>query len=357
MIESGVYGSGYILMFLKKIKKIFNKKKANSPKKYLSCEYIQHGFNVDYSDIKMCCFNCHEGGGRQILVDNYNGGKINWKKFFAEKRQMRELNKQGITLEKCKGCIFLKEREWDDEDYIDYMVFNHWTKCNCKCMYCFTEGGWEHFNTRENYNMYEVIKELADKKLLRAGGEIGFGGGEPAILEEFEPMVNLFLDYGLDNIRVHSSGIKYSPAIARGIAEGKLNVVISVDAGTDKTYKAVKRVPCFDKVWENIRKYAQAQTDDKGLARTKYIIIPGVNDTVEELDKWFELTIDAGVRWIVLDIEAGWYGNNKDNIPQHVYDLLEYGIHRSKELGMINCELYDRASHMKRNKKEESFEV
>lgn len=336
-------------MFINKLKNLFNK---NKKERYLSCEYVQHGFNVDYSNIKMCCFNCHEGGGRQILIDNYNGEPINWKKFFKEKREMRELNKAGIILDRCKGCIFLKEKEWDNEDYIDYMVFNHWTKCNCKCMYCFTEGQSDHFNARENYSMYPVIKELADKKLLRPGGEIGFGGGEPAILEEFEPMVSLFLDYGMDNIRVHSSGIKFSPAIARGISEGKLNVVISVDSGTEEVYKTIKRVPCFEKVWENVRKYAQAQTENKGLARTKYIIIPGVNDTVEELEKWFKLTVESGVRWIVLDIEGGWYEQNKENIPQYLYDLLDYGIKRAQELEMIHCELYDRASHMKSHKKE-----
>lgn len=341
-------------MLLQRIKKLFKKDRK---KRYVSCEYVQHGFNVDYSDIKMCCFNCHEGGGRQILIDNYDGSLINWKKFFKEKRKMRELNKKGIILERCKGCIFLKEREWDEEDYIDYIVFNHWTKCNCKCMYCFTEGGWDHFNTRENYNMFAVIKDMADRKLLRPGGEIGFGGGEPAILEEFEPMVDLLLDYGMDNIRVHSSGIKFSPAMARGISEGKLNVVISVDSGTEETYKKIKRVATFNKVWENVKKYADAQTKNKGLARTKYIIIPGVNDTTEELEKWFQLTVNSGVRWIVLDVEGGWYEHNKHNIPKHVYELLEYGINRAKELNMINCELYDRAAHMRRVKEESKIEI
>ena len=77
---------------LEKIKSLF-KKKSDMPQKYVSCEYIQHGFNVDYEDIKMCCFNCHEGGGRQILIDNYKGQMIDWNKFFKEKRKMRELNK------------------------------------------------------------------------------------------------------------------------------------------------------------------------------------------------------------------------------------------------------------------------
>lgn len=226
------------------------------------------------------------------------------------------------------------------------MVFNHWTKCNCKCNYCFTSEDFEAFAKRPNYSIYEQIKTLAERGQLRPGGEIGFGGGEPAILEEFEPLVNLLLDYGIDNIRVHSSGIKFSPAMARGISEGKLNVVVSVDAGTPETYLKIKNVPTFDKVWENIGKYVEAQTENKGLARTKYIICPGVNDNEEELEKWLQLTDEAGVRFIILDIECEWYLNNKDNIPQHIYDLIKYGRQRAKELNFIRCDLYDRAYDM-----------
>ena len=335
---------------LEKITKFFKKNKKN--KKYLSCEYIQHGFNVDYGDIKMCCFNCHEGGGRQILIDNYTGEKIDWKKFFKEKRKMRELNKKGITLDRCKGCFFLKEQEWDDEDYINYMVFNHWTQCNCKCKYCFTEGNSDYFNKRKNYNMYPVIKELAEMGKIRGGGEIGFGGGEPALLPEFEPLVNLLLDTGCDNIRVHSSGVKYSQAIERGLAEGKLTLVVSADSGCAETYQNIKGFNHFNKVWENLTKYASAQTENKYKAKTKYIIFPGYNDNKEEFDKFMNLTIQAGIRSMVLDVEGGWYGNNKYNIPDYIYELLDYAIAKTKEYNFQCVELYDRAHHMLIHKEE-----
>ncbi|MCD7780536.1 MAG: radical SAM protein [Candidatus Gastranaerophilales bacterium] len=347
--------------------KISNNKEKKTFK-YLSCEYIQHGFNVDYEDIKMCCFNCHEGGGRQILIDNYKGEMIDWKKFFKEKRKLRELNKKGIILERCKGCFFLKEREWDDDDYINYMVFNHWTQCNCKCKYCFTNEQSDFFNARKNYNMYPVIKKLADMdktrrfvsnllyklnikktvypRRIRGGGEIGFGGGEPALLPEFEPMVNMLLDCGCDNIRVHSSGVKYSQAIERGLKEGKLTLVVSVDSGTAETYENIKRVNHFNKVWENLKIYASKQGENKYKAKTKYIIYPGFNDNKEELDKWFDLTVQAGIKSVVLDVEGGWYINNKHNIPDYLYELLEYAKRRAEELGMKNVELYDRANDM-----------
>ncbi len=334
-----------------KLKSMFQKKE-NKHVKYLSCEYIQHGFNVDYEDIKMCCFNCHEGGGRQILIDNYKGEMIDWNKFFKEKRKMRELNKKGITLDRCKGCFFLKEREWDDEDYINYMVFNHWTQCNCKCKYCFTNEQSDYFNARKNYNMYPVIKKLADMGKIRGGGEIGFGGGEPALLPEFEPMVNMLLDCGCDNIRVHSSGVKYSQAIERGVREGKLTVVVSVDSGCPETYENIKRVNHFNKVWENLAKYAQAQTENKYKVKTKYIIYPSFNDNKEEIDKFFDYTVKAGINSVVLDVEGGWYINNKYKIPDYLYELLEYAENKTKELNMQFVEFYDRANDMRIHKEE-----
>lgn len=332
------------------LKSLLNKK--NKKFRYVSCEYVQHGFNVDYEDIKMCCFNCHEGGGRQILIDNYHGEMIDWNKFFKEKRKMRELNKKGIILDRCKGCIFLKEQEWDDEDYINYMVFNHWTQCNCKCKYCFTNEQSDYFNTRKNYNMYPVIKKLADMGKIRGGGEIGFGGGEPALLEEFEPMLNMLLDCGCDNIRVHSSGVKYSPAIERGLAEGKVTLVVSVDSGCSETYENIKRVNHFNKVWENLAKYAQSQGQDKYKAKTKYIIYPGFNDNKEEIDKWFDLTVKAGIKSVVLDIEGGWYENNKYNVPDYMYELLAYAEQKTKDMSMKNVEFYDRANHMRSHREE-----
>lgn len=330
---------------------LFNRTKKK--RKYVSCEYIQHGFNVDYDNkVKLCCFNCHEGGGRQVLIDNYNGEIIDWKKFFKEKRKMRELNKKGITLERCKGCIFLKEKEWDDEDYISYMVFNHWTQCNCKCRYCFTNEKSDYYNTKKSFNMYPVIKKLSEMGKIRGGGEIGFGGGEPALLDEFEPMVNLLLDSGCDNIRVHSSGVKYSQAIERGLREGKLTLVVSVDSGTSDTYKNIKRVNHFDKVWKNLEKYALSQGENKYKAKTKYIIYPGFNDNKQEFDLFFDKTIESGIRSMVLDVEGGWYEQNKYDIPNYIYDLLDYAQQKTEKADMKFVEYYDRAVHMRTHKEE-----
>lgn len=332
---------GKLMSIFDGLKNIFHKKPKY--RRYLSCEYIEHGMNVDYDCVRLCCFNCHEGGGRQVLIDKYNGETIDWKKFFKEKKQMRELCAKGQIPERCKGCFFLKEKEWDDEDYLNWIVFNHWTKCNCKCTYCFTDEAHDYFVTRDNFDMFPQIEALCKNKQVRGGGEIGFGGGEPTILKEFEPLVNILLDNGCDNIRVHSSGIKYSKAIERGIREGKLIVVISVDSSSKETYEKIKQVPTYDAVWKNIRDYAAAQTVNLYKAKTKYIIMPGVNDSDEEYKRWIDMSYEAGVRSVIIDLEGVWYLRNKHNIPEHIYQMIEFGKDYAESLGMREIEIYDRA--------------
>ena len=55
---------------------------------------------------------------------------------------------------------------------------------------------------------------MIDNKILSKNATITFGGGEPTILQEFEELVYLLLDYDVYNIRIHSDGIIYHTAPA-----------------------------------------------------------------------------------------------------------------------------------------------
>ena len=69
-----------------------------------------------------------------------------------------------------------------------------------------------------------TIKDMIEKKILSKNSTITFGGGEPTILQEFEELVYLLLDYDVYNIRIHSDGIKYSPAIEKVLKLGKITL-------------------------------------------------------------------------------------------------------------------------------------
>ena len=303
---------------------------------FTSCHWLMHGLSFEQDHIEMCCLCCHEGGGRVYIKEDYNGKGLTWDNIFDLKQKFIEQNKNGEIDPRCKGCFNLVHKGWDEDKYINYIHFNHWTHCNCDCTYCYTSWDKANFQKKKHYKVMPMLKELFKKKLFRPDGEVTFAGGEPTILDEFDDIIKILLKNNVPRITVHSSGIKYSKAIEKGIKEGKVNVCLSADAGTRDTYMAVKRVDKFDKFWENVEKYANAQPKDKKhLVETKLILIPEVNTNRGEIEKWFSLNLACGVKSIVVDIENEYckeLRKRNEEKPKYLVDLCNYIIKRAKEL-------------------------
>ena len=98
--------------------------------KYISCKWLESGVCFDNgvygSNVKLCCYMSAPGGGNSMIFEDYHGEKIDWEKFFAIKQEYREIQKRGETVPGCVGCVFLEEKEWDEEDYINFLQFNYW---------------------------------------------------------------------------------------------------------------------------------------------------------------------------------------------------------------------------------------
>lgn len=312
--------------------------------KYISCIHLEHGITFFSNSVQICCISSHPGGGNIIQIDNYKGELINWEDIFRKRRIVRENLKKGIVPDKCLECYYLKEQEWDDDDYFDEVLIGHFTHCNCNCIYCYTEKDKNFFNNNKTYNILPVVKDMIDKGVLSKKATITFGGGEPTILNEFEELVNVLLDYDVYNIRIHSDGIKYSPAIEKGLKLGKITLITSVDSSSKKIYEKIKHVPCFDKVWKNLANYAKTKN---GLIRTKYVLIPGINDDINEVKNWMKKTYEAGIKHIAFDIEDNWFKENRNNIPQYIYVIFDFVYKSYSQYKIESCELYERASNLK----------
>lgn len=318
--------------------------------KYISCKWLESGVCFDTgvygSNVKLCCYMSAPGGGNSMIFENYHGEKIDWEKFFKIKNDYRNIQKSGKTVDGCVGCIFLEEKEWEQSDYIDNIIFDHFTKCNCACKYCYTDEDKKKYNTLKTYNIYPIIKDMFDKKIIRRGGAIGFGGGEPTILPEFDKLINLFLKNGFSNMRVPSSGIKYSKVIEKGISTGQLSVVISIDSSSRETYKQIKQVDKFDLVCKNLKKYSKAQRYSYNVI-SKYIIIPNINDNKTEIDNWLKFNKENRIERIVIDIENSWLTKYREEKPdENIVALLKYVVIKSKEMDFHCLEICDRARYL-----------
>lgn len=319
--------------------------------RYKSCYWIESGINFDIDTYKICCLYSAKGGGNTIVKNNYKGEPIDWDNFFNFKKRIKDLHKSGKIYPKCEGCILLEERDWpDDHTKISMINLDYWTKCNSRCSYCHTMNNKEAYNKFKNYNFLPILKDMIKRDILRPNGHVSFGGGEVTLLKEFDKLLNIFMDYGFPLTRIHSSCIKYSRAIEKGLKNARVDLIVSIDAGSKEMHEKVKQVKSYDKVWKNLKRYASNQRNPLAV-KVKYIVIPGLNDDKKEIELWLKKAKENGINCVLQEIESKWFYARRDNVPDEIIDFFNYTKEKAENLG-LKYELYERAEHMMKFKKE-----
>ena len=312
--------------------------------RYRSCHLIEHGISVNVDCIQACCLSRDFDKGLLMIVPKYENNQVDWNELFKIKRVQREIQKTK-DLPACEGCYNLREEDWDDEDYISYINFDHWSQCNSNCIYCGVQAN----KPKAKNNLLNAVKDLIKQGKFKNNGEITFQGGEPTVLKEFDDLLKLFIKQG-SKVRVHSSGILFSRAIRDGLKQGAVTVVISPDSVHKETYKTVKRVDKSDKVWENIQHYRRNLPEEfANNVKVKYIIIPGVNDNFEEITDFLNKLKALDIRSVIVDVEYTYANKNAEKISPHVYILMDYIQHFCCENNM-SYDLYDSALYADRNR-------
>ncbi len=313
--------------------------------RYKSCYWIESGITFDKTAYKLCCLYSAKGGGNTTIKDNYKGGPVDWDNVFAFKEMVKNIHKSGQVYHKCEGCIYLKERNWnEDHTKISMINLDYWTKCNSRCSYCHTMQDKDRYNHFKSYNFLPILKDMIKRDILRPNGHVSFGGGEVTLLKEFDELLHIFMDFGFPLTRIHSSCIKYSKTVEKGLKNGCVDLIVSVDAGSKEMHRKIKQVNSYDKVWANLKRYASYQKDPYGV-KVKYIIIPGENDIKQELDLWLEKAKQNGINCVLLEIEAGWFYARMENVPEEIISLFRYAKEKAESLG-LKYELYEKAKHL-----------
>ena len=115
---------------------------------------------------------------------------------------------------------------------------------------------------------------------------------------EFEEIAT-FLKENKIRQAINSSGIIFSPIIFDGLKDGSMSIQISPDSGSEETYIRIKRQHNFNKVWENIKKYAGFSD----MLFVKYIFF-SMSAKEADVRKFIEKCIECGVKNIVIDCES-----------------------------------------------------
>lgn len=325
------------------------------------CRYLAHGLYIHYDCFRHCHLSIHSPGERnKNYIIPYKGpkDKADWDKVFEIKKNLVESMRKGDIPSFCKGCHWIEEFDENSEEqflsdfdkYLDMLWIGHSNECNANCIYCFSFQEISEHRTIKGYDIFPLFKELLEKKIYNLEkapqAHISFAMGEPTILKKFDDIINIFAKYGNKYFALYTNGIKFSKMTAEILKrkDVEIKVVISLDAGSREVFKKVKKVDKFKDVCSNIKKYAQSAAKatpiDLGV---KYIIIPNVNDTKEEIDKWFDLcTKQLDVKYLIADIEEKWFVRQCGEVPEYVKDLLRYIRKRCMDEN-IAFEFYDRA--------------
>ena len=336
-------------------------KNGDSMVKKYRCKFLAHGLYIDFDCFRNCHLSIHSPSERKnnYLIP-YKGekDKADWDKVFKIKHKLVEDMRKGDIPPFCQGCHWIEEFDEnsdnqflsDLDNYIDMLWIGNTNYCNASCIYCFSYEQISKNDMIRGYDLIPLFKEMLENDIYNLKknplGHISFSMGEPTIIKNFNDIIKIFADYGTRYFALYTNGIVFSKMTEKILVKKdvEIKVVISLDAGSREVFKKVKKVDKFNQVCNNIKKYAKAAQKSEPIdLGVKYIIIPGINDTKEEIDKWFDLCVKKlGVKYLIGDIEEHWFVKKDGDIPEYLKELLRHMRNRCKEEN-IAFEFYDRA--------------
>ena len=278
-------------------------KPGASAKKYLSCRYIESGVVFQPArTITPCCANPAGGFSPELIP--FNGGDFSIEAMLKARARLIEGHQSGDIAKECQGCPRLTEEEWGNhrsEYAIDEVTVAHFTSCNIRCNYCYTVTGDMKAPLSKAPRLLPVFQKLIEEGLLAPHAVVKFSGGEPTLSPEFEPLLNLLSDYGARSI-VYTNATKLSAAILEALKRDKVEVICGIDAASIKTYKAIKKMNYYDKVWKVVSEYCAAlPSNARNKVWAKFIFCL---ENYHEAKSFVRLAAEAGAKYVYYDFDS-----------------------------------------------------
>ncbi|MCL2603246.1 MAG: radical SAM protein [Defluviitaleaceae bacterium] len=302
------------------------------------CAHLGTFMNND-ANLRICLSPLLLEGLHCGISDNIEDNFTNY--FDNVTKRINELKSEQLT--SCEGCIHLKYDFWNTQTpKINTLFFGsvHDDFCNFKCLYCGKHLKNNHEALRQRAKkIIETIKHYCKTTI---NGTVMFANGEPLLSftnGEFDEIINLIKSNGL-RMHIATNASIYSEAMAGSLKEGFGSIVVSIDAGTQKTFAKVKGNDCFEKVVDNIAQYAGIAP---GAVFIKYILVEGENDNEYDIDNFIlihdklNLSTPAALSF-AMDFENC---TAPLPLPEHSLTIATYFIRLCKEKQKTYSIVYD----------------
>lgn len=285
--------------------------------KFKCCSTLLHSMNFQPNSLMACGY---------YYFLNYKGGLFDIEDYRVARDKITDMLKRGEIPKGCQTCGILAEREWDESIGIDMLEISHRYTCSvCDCIYCIATDAdpkkKAFYNKLKPYDIRPVIINLRNNNIFFPNSTFCVNGGECAEYPKDELNWLVYLAFKQKaKLSFLSSGILYSKTIEDALALTDSAIKVSVDAGTKDIYAKVKRVPAktFDTVWKNLEKYikaAQKRVENGGDSKVfiKYIIIPGINDNIEQAQAFLDRCNAINCKYIDVSLEIHWKKRHYNN--------------------------------------------
>lgn len=195
----------------------------------------------------------------------------------------------------CSKCSYLSENWWPKSQQSWQMNYFGEGICNFKCAYCTSPVHSVKQLDQTFPDVADLIAAFRNNNMLSEFYSIVLStSGEPALHPKRKKSYEAFQGYGL---LYNTNGSIFDEDLFQLMSEKMVRIVVSVDAGTRETFAQIKGADCFDKVKENLKRYAQSPI---GIVVPKYIIVPGVNDDAANIDGFTSLCEDLGACYAIV---------------------------------------------------------
>ena len=251
--------------------------------------------------------------------------------FIENKQKYIQMFENGEIPESCKNCISIERYEKKAQkrppDYrINKITLNHYIACDCACIYC-SQGNTtlEYIKNNKNKKIYDVkefIQELYNHNLIdKFALSVEVQGGNISCLKDNEELLNIFLENGVNKIRIFTNNIVYLPIIEKILSKKQGAIITSIDSGTAETFYKIKQVDKFEKYIDNLKRYINAAGNED--IHIKYILIKDVNDNIEEITSFLTLMAEIGIKYVLFDVDyRNLIGSDIKQIPKHYKKLM-----------------------------------
>ena len=167
-----------------------------------------------------------------------------------------------------------------DGDGIRYAVYL--TGCPLRCVYCHNPDTW--IRAGKDFSAEELFKKIKRyKPYFGENGGVTFSGGEPLLSADFINEINEYLVKENINYVLDTSGcVDLTDSVKKAI-DNSSSVILDIKFYNDETY-----LKYTGKDMSKTMRFYNYLVETNKPCWLRTVIVPGINDTKEDIDKYFE---------------------------------------------------------------------